>query len=204
MTPKEKLEVKKLQLEVDQLQVPFWKRPSYVGGVFVPVALAALTLIGAFVTGYFDAERSRLKTEKTELAAAVEKLRVESEDLKREKTELQARLERLNEDKTKLENEITGLEQDAAKLRDERDQLKKEVEPLKKRVKKLVDESQHVLADLTKVADAKQGEIAFILERIGRGRLPEVESLLLNVQGQISRIQGSVHNLSDILKENGS
>ncbi|MCP4296395.1 MAG: hypothetical protein GY786_12375 [Proteobacteria bacterium] len=77
------LEIKKLDIEIAQLRLPWWKKPSYLG-VFLPVAIATLTLAGAVFTGYFDAERVRLKNEKILLVKENKVLADQSKDLKKQ------------------------------------------------------------------------------------------------------------------------
>lgn len=72
---KERLEIKKLGLEVDNLNLAWWKKPSYLG-VVLPVMFAFITLTSAWVTGYFDAERSRLKAEEMSLQVNVDNLNI--------------------------------------------------------------------------------------------------------------------------------
>src|SRR5262245_9638750 len=61
-----KLDIEKLRAEIAELQLPFWKKPAYLG-VFLPVGLAVITLLAAVASGYFDAERKRLEAEKAQL-----------------------------------------------------------------------------------------------------------------------------------------
>jgi hypothetical protein len=69
-----KLEIEKLRAELAELKRPFWKQPSYLA-VFLPVGLAAITLVGAIVTGYFDAERKRLEAERAQLQSELTALK---------------------------------------------------------------------------------------------------------------------------------
>lgn len=67
-TDRETQELEKLILEIKQLELPWWKKPSYLG-VLVPVLLATLAFAGGCWTGYFDAERTRLQNDKRSLTA---------------------------------------------------------------------------------------------------------------------------------------
>jgi DNA repair exonuclease SbcCD ATPase subunit len=74
------LEIRKLDTEIRQLQLPWWKKPSYLGAI-LPVAVATLTIAGAVFTGYFDAQRVRLQNEKKELEENVDTLQNEKKKL---------------------------------------------------------------------------------------------------------------------------
>ena len=59
---KEDLEIKKLFLEIKQLNLKWWQRPSYLAAV-VPLMISVLTFAGAFISGWFSQERENLNAQ---------------------------------------------------------------------------------------------------------------------------------------------
>jgi hypothetical protein len=74
------LELQKLEAELVELRLPFWKKPTYLG-VFLPVGAALLTLLGVVWSGYFDTKRDQLKLAKEQLESDNVGLRAEKEKL---------------------------------------------------------------------------------------------------------------------------
>jgi len=60
------LELKKLALEIADLERPWWKRPAYVLA-FLPTMLAFGTLLVGAFTGYFQAEYTKLENQRHDL-----------------------------------------------------------------------------------------------------------------------------------------
>ena len=82
-----KLEIEKLQAEVRELQLAFWKKPAYLG-VFLPVGLAVITLLGAVFSGYFSAERKRLEAEKAQLQNELNAMQAKRDTLQTQTAQL--------------------------------------------------------------------------------------------------------------------
>jgi cell division protein FtsB len=80
MPTREELETRKLELEVRDLARPPWMRAVYIAAL-LPVVLALLTFLSAWLSGYFDAERLRLKQETQQLRADRDGLKTESRAL---------------------------------------------------------------------------------------------------------------------------
>ena len=59
---KEELEKKKLELEIRELELPRWKRATYLG-IGIPIIVAIAGLASAWYAGFFNEERQRLATE---------------------------------------------------------------------------------------------------------------------------------------------
>ena|SRR6266487_10712 len=86
MAVKEDLELRKLELEIRDLERHWWERPVYLS-ILIPIVLATLTFFAGMMSGYFDRERMQLKrdnqtlkTENTALAATQNALRQANED----------------------------------------------------------------------------------------------------------------------------
>ncbi len=80
-TRKLNAEAAKIENEAARLIWPRWREPAFWAAVS-PVLLAMFTLLGAWVTGYFSAERSRLAGQTNELQG--EKAKLEGERAKLE------------------------------------------------------------------------------------------------------------------------
>jgi len=95
----EDLEAKKLRLEIQKLSRPWYWQPEYLT-IAVPIALAALALFIALISGFFDYERRSLKLEKSTLENEIESVRLEYrrekqklDDIRRKETIGQVRAE---------------------------------------------------------------------------------------------------------------
>lgn len=76
MPTREELELRKLELEVRDLARPPWMRAVYIAAL-LPAMLALLTFVSAWMSGYFDRERLRLKEETVQLRAGRDALQAE-------------------------------------------------------------------------------------------------------------------------------
>lgn len=52
------LEARKLQIEIELLQRPWWRQPAYLGALG-PVLIALFALVAGFVSGYFNTQRAK-------------------------------------------------------------------------------------------------------------------------------------------------
>ena len=94
MLAKARLECEKLEAEIAQVKLEWWKRPGYIGSL-APIVLAVVGFLSAFWTGYFDTRRetlefqvNTLKTEQTVLEQETAQLRAQREALEHENQEL--------------------------------------------------------------------------------------------------------------------
>jgi hypothetical protein len=71
---KEPRQLKKLALEIAELERSWWKRPAYILGA-LPTLLAVVALSVGFVNGYFSAQLTRLENQRHDLEAQVKSLR---------------------------------------------------------------------------------------------------------------------------------
>lgn len=61
-----RLECQKLQVEIEQIRQPFWKRAGYIASMS-PIILALVAFLSAWITGYFNTERQQLESDIAEL-----------------------------------------------------------------------------------------------------------------------------------------
>lgn len=66
MPTREELELRKLELEVRELERSSWLRPAYMAAL-LPIVLATLGFLSAWMSGYFSNERAKLKQETAQL-----------------------------------------------------------------------------------------------------------------------------------------
>jgi sensor domain CHASE-containing protein len=107
MSSREELELRKLELEIRDLSRPPWLRAVYLAAL-LPALLAVLTFVSAWLSGYFDRERIRLKQETSQL-------RSDRDALKAEKTQLGASVEVL----------IDALKRSTKRIQEDNEFLKK-------------------------------------------------------------------------------
>jgi hypothetical protein len=119
---KARLECGKLQAEILAIQKPHLTPMFYVA--LCPVILAVLTMIGAWCSGWFDVQRTRVENEKRLVEAQTEVLKVERSRLSRETEEqrkhvvaLENEVVLLKAKETILTNQISRLEQDRNEMR---------------------------------------------------------------------------------------
>src|SRR5215207_2595796 len=90
-TIKAKLELEKLNLEIQDLRRDWWKKPAYIAALF-PTFLALLTLVYGFSNGYFQAMAVKLENQKYDLQKDVEKLNKDKEILEGQKIDLEDKI----------------------------------------------------------------------------------------------------------------
>jgi len=98
---KEELERKKIELEIKDLERPFWKRPVYVLAA-LPTLLAVGTLSVGLFNGYFSASLTKLDNQKHDVEAQIK-------DFEAKRDELHTENERLKTEKASVEQKIAEL-----------------------------------------------------------------------------------------------
>jgi len=113
---KEDLELKKLALEIKDLERPFWKRPSYVLAA-LPTLLAIVALIVGSINGFFSAQLTKLENQKHDLEAQIKEfestknsLISQNDQLRQELTTKQERLRHIKEILTKVQDTAKMME----------------------------------------------------------------------------------------------
>src|SRR6266571_7601144 len=116
--PKALLELKKLNLEIAEMERSWWKRPSYILAA-LPTVLAVIALSVGFLNGFFSAQLTKLENQKHDVEAQIREfegtrnaLTAENEKLRQgmdEKTQrIIGAMGRLNENVSKVKL-LTGL-----------------------------------------------------------------------------------------------
>jgi hypothetical protein len=77
---KEELERKKLQAEIDAINLPFYKRPTFYAAL-IPVVFGIMGLMFTSWSGFFDVKREQIAVEKSHLELDVKQLKIDSIDL---------------------------------------------------------------------------------------------------------------------------
>ena len=103
---KEQLEVRKIELEIHQLTLSWWKRPAYIAAL-VPTVVALVSVFAAFLTGVFDARQS-------EIDASVKLLKAEQLSLELQTSELRSQESTLSREVSEFENRKQTLEAEVA------------------------------------------------------------------------------------------
>jgi len=67
---KHSLELRKLALQIADLERPWWKRPAYILAA-LPTLLAIVALSVAFFNGFFSAQLTKLENQRHDLEAQV-------------------------------------------------------------------------------------------------------------------------------------
>ena len=88
------LESKKLEQEINQLKLAWWKRPSYIASIVTLVAL-----LTGWISGYFPGEKQKLDVE-------IKNLRSKKIELTTDALLLDANLNRLRRELNKIQQEI--------------------------------------------------------------------------------------------------
>lgn len=100
---KTRLECQKIEAEIEQVRLQWWKRPGYIGGL-VPIVITVIGFLSAVASGYFDTQRELLQSqvdglvnEKKGIEEATARLRSDQVDLLTKNQALVAASERLQE-----------------------------------------------------------------------------------------------------------
>jgi septal ring factor EnvC (AmiA/AmiB activator) len=81
--PAKVLELKKLALEIAEMERPWWKRPTYILAA-LPTFLAIIALSVGFINGFFSAELTKLDNQKHDVEAQIKEFESKRDDLHRQ------------------------------------------------------------------------------------------------------------------------
>ena len=91
MAEKNKLELEKLQVEIQNLKKPWWKKAEYLN-LFMTGIIAAFTLIYALASGILDIKSERLQLEKKMLENDIFLFRLKRDTLIEENAKLKKQI----------------------------------------------------------------------------------------------------------------
>lgn len=77
------LQLKKLALEITDLERPWWKRPAYILAALPTMLAFGTLLVGAF-TGYFQAAYTKLENQRHDLEAQIKEFEAKRDGLVKE------------------------------------------------------------------------------------------------------------------------
>jgi len=120
---KTNLELKKLSLEIAELERPWWKRPSYLLAA-LPTLLAIVALSVGFLNGFFSAQLTKLENQRHDLEAQVKEFEAKRDELHRQYDEAKKELDKLNISGRNLRDEGNFQAYLAHKCEDELGKLK--------------------------------------------------------------------------------
>jgi hypothetical protein len=106
MASREELELRKLELEVRELERSPWLRPAYLAAL-LPIVLATLGFLSAWMAGYFSDERAKLKQDTAQL-------KLDRDAQKQGRDEMQLKFEEADAIVTRVRNTIDQIERERA------------------------------------------------------------------------------------------
>ena len=131
------LQLKKLSLEIAELERPWWKRPNYILAA-LPTLLAIAALSVGFLNGFFSAQLTKLENQRHDLEAQIKDFEAkrdglykEYDDAKRDLDSTKAELEALRLRATPSELERTFLARELAREKESRQKCETGLEKLK-------------------------------------------------------------------------
>ena len=176
---KEELERKKIELEIKDLERPFWKRPVYVLAA-LPTLLAVATLLVGLFNGYFSAALIKLENQKHDVEAQIkdfeakrDELHSENERLKTEKESLETKIAELNQT---TQGRIITLEKKRLELEVANSTLSQQNNSLSTRKKETESELGRINKDLEDLY-TYTGTIISVADRLEASDLKNPESL---------------------------
>jgi cell division protein FtsB len=148
--PKTPLELKKLALEIAELERPWWKRPTYILAA-LPTLLAIFALTVGFINGYFSASLTKLDNQKHDLQAEIKQF-------EETRNTLVAQNEKLRQEVLDKETKLTNIRRIGATLRGTALSLEMrqaETGKADAEMKRIQAELEKIILDLTKVVESK-------------------------------------------------
>jgi DNA repair ATPase RecN len=147
---KRRLESRKIELEIKDLERPFWKRPVYVlAGL--PTVLAVVTLSVGVFNGYFSASLTKLENQKFAVEAEIKEFEVrrdtlhaENDRLKRENDSVE---EKINSIEKRHDSQLVDLNAKRAQAQQAYDELENKYTALDKKFQELSPKARRGLGE---------------------------------------------------------
>ena len=189
LSPKERLECLKLEVEIAQIRKPLWKH----GGFWITMLTAGTMLIGGVISwssGWFDLKQLEIKNGNLVLEAENKRLLAQKEALTAETSKLDASrialnidVGRLHEQRTEEQQNIVVLTNQLSQLQRQRDEKEEVIRALNGQVSTLTKENQEARVLVTRMdklqSDRDKAESQII---ILRSRLANAHELARNMQ----------------------
>ena len=106
---RDELESRKIELEIAQLNLSWWKRPGYIAAL-VPTVVALASVLAAFLTGVFDARQAEIDASVKLLTAEKLTLELRTSELRSQELDLKQDISEFESKKGILEAEIEAQE----------------------------------------------------------------------------------------------
>lgn len=159
------LEAEKLRYEIRQLSQPFWKRPSVLAGVIMPLVGVFLTVGAGVLTGFFDQELTNRRQEKEtllimnqSLSLSVDLLNSQTGLLESQKASLEETSIELKTENESLSHSLVSLDEETRLLKSQKALLEEEANSLRlmsTKVVQVLEESSRSLTDMV----AEKGDL---------------------------------------------
>jgi hypothetical protein len=106
---KKSLELRKLRLEISDLERPWWQRPTYILAA-LPTMLAFGTLCVGIFTGFFHAQYTKMENQRHDLEAQIKVFEANRFNLNSQNEQLRQQNQQLTAQNDQLKKSIEGKE----------------------------------------------------------------------------------------------
>src|SRR5258708_5713514 len=121
---KDALELRKLALEIAEMERSWWKRPTYILAA-LPTLLAVIALSVGFVNGYFSAQLTKLENQRHDIELQVKEVKAVREQITKEIQEESEKLAKIQEEFTKLQEGLTKTQLSLGNIAEDQGKRKK-------------------------------------------------------------------------------
>ena len=208
MSPTDRLaeaEAEKVNLEIEQLRRPPYRRVSFWTGIVIPLVALTASIITGELTGFFDDQLASLEQQKLDLKQQLENVRGTAEvlsannnRLKEENVVLTQGKDRLEEEKTSLQTQLSKLDSTIVVQQDKVKKLEAEARQLGTDAQAAARGLGTVFNDLDQLLGEK-GQLYILVRETPMDESAKQE--LLNRLGQhLGSIQATGTHLSEVRK----
>jgi len=184
MATKEELEIQKLNLEISELQRPWYRKPAYL----FPTIVVIGTLLTGFITQLFQAEFTKFENQKHDLQRDNEALEKQRDDLNEKISLLQSDQQRLTSQSRELASKSRDVAAQTTLVTLQRKQLSAEKiilfheqAELETEYKQKQEELKHDFGQKTAEYEQKSTE----LEKQYQARRNEIEASITDIQKRL-------------------